>query len=106
MSFTQEKQTNVGVCNGCDKRCVLGVHQEIADSTGPIVNMWPTIAGEKIEHFINHFGRPQSTIMTFDANNVSRGAANNISVWTDLIRQTQMEQACAIAKLCDHYKTR
>ena len=105
MSFTQEKHRNIGVCNGCEKRCVLGVHQEITDTTGPIVSMWPTIAGEKIEYFINHLALPQPTIMTFDANDAPKDADNKFAR-LDLMRQTQMENACAIARLCDHYKQR
>lgn len=98
MSFTQKERRNIGVCNGCDKRCALGVHQEITDNAGPIVCMWPTIAGKKIEHFINHLALPEQTIMTIDAN-VDR-------VYLEVMRQTQIEQACTIARLCDHYKTR
>lgn len=98
MSFTQKERRNIGVCNGCDKRCALGVHQETTDNAGPIVSMWPTIAGKKIEHFINDQDQSEPTIMTMDA--------NNNSVYLALMRETQIEKARTIARLCDHYKTR
>jgi hypothetical protein len=105
MSFTQKERRNIGVCNGCDKRCALGVHQETTDNAGPIVSMWPTIAGKKIEHFINHQGQSEPTIMTSAVKDLPMDA-NNASVYADLMRQTQIENACTIARLCDHYKTR
>lgn len=105
MSFTQKERRNIGVCNGCDKRCALGVHQEITDNAGQIVSMWPTIAGKKIEHFINHQGQSEPTIMTLAVKDFPMDA-NNASVYADLMRQTQIENACTIARLCDHYKTR
>ena len=105
MSFTQKERRNIGVCNGCDKRCALGVHQETTDNAGPIVSMWPTIARKKIEYFINHQGQSEPTIMTLAVKDLPMDA-NNASVYADLMRQTQIENACKIARLCDHYKTR
>lgn len=108
MSFTQEKRTNVGVCNGCEKRCVFGVHQEILpcpQGQMPVIRWWPTIGNQVIESFIDHNGLTCTTVLTYDPKE-DADPEKMASAWCSLIQSTQLGKAYKIAKLCDHYKTR
>ena len=52
MSFTQEKETNINRCDGCDKHCKLGFHHFTAlggKGTEPLC--CPTIDGQPIKRY-------------------------------------------------------
>ena len=105
MSFTQKKRRNVGVCNGCERRCVLGVHQEQFDDNELKWRTYPVIAGDVIESYVDHRGLEQSTEIVFGVNGFLRTPTGN-AFWIDVIQATQIQKAYEITKLCDHYKTR
>ena len=85
MSFTQEKQKNIAICDGCDKKCKLGA-RAIKNSCGH--HHYPTIGGKIIKNFIDANGHKQSAVV--------------IDIYIDTF--TTIKKAREIAKLCDHYQ--
>lgn len=95
MSFTQEKQTNIKRCHGCDKCCELGYTVDMNNTTG-WVQYYPTIGGQKITEYIDATGN------TIKIKLACLKADSHAPYYaTDAINQARV-----ITKFCDHYKTR
>ena len=111
MSFTQEKETNIKVCTGCDKRCEFGFSVEEFTTTANGMTMhyettYPTLAGKIIRSYKDRFGRSHNTGSDI-VNGKILSTMQEVNVqWRQLIQDSQLEQAFKIAQLCDHYKTR
>lgn len=86
--FTQEKQNNIKVCNGCKIHCTI-------DATNMNGRFYPT--------FITSI----PTVITnyIDENGIIHHISSNTLPGLDTKEQA-IVQARRIAKLCDNYKTR
>ena len=110
MSFTQENKTNIKVCNGCERRCALGIYEEslkearrMARRVGnvPAYQLaYPTIAGQYIQSYYDEDGL-WKTVM-FDVGPLHQEDSAKRKQYEKEILQT----ARKIARLCDHYKAR
>ena len=83
MPFTQSKQANIAMCNGCSEQCKLGA-QRVKNTNGNFT-FYPTIASEPIITYI-------------DANGQSQMGIIQTPFVSDVI-----EKARCIAQLCDKY---
>ena len=115
MSFTQEKQANLRVCDGCDLRCKLGISietkQEAKEATRsanraigsekglPYMRFaYPEIGGKRITDYYDQNGNYERVV--FDAKLLNQDNVLANKEYTDRILDT----ARKIAKLCDRYK--
>ena len=116
MSFTQEKQANLLVCDGCDLRCKLGISietkQEAKEATRsanglfhasekglPYIRFaYPEIGGKRITDYYDQNGNYERVL--FDAKLLNQDDVFARKEYTDRILDT----ARKIAKLCDRYK--
>ncbi len=108
MSFSQANKTNIKVCDGCEKRCTLGIYEEtLAEAKCKSKNLgqvkqfaYPTIADHRINDYYDEDGHWNTVVFDVD-----------LLHQDDVIKRKEYEKrilqkAREIAKLCDNYKTR
>ena len=114
MSFTQEKQANIQVCDGCELRCKLGISvetkQEAKEATRsanriaiggnlPYIRFaYPEIGGKRIAEYYDQNGNYE--IVSFGAKFLDQDDVLARKEYANRIIDT----ARKIAKLCDRYK--
>ena len=119
MSFTQENRTNVGKCDGCEKRCEFKVVHEVrcrkGDSFGSghtcgvtIEDMYPVLGDKPIFQYVDEAGRRIIPWETISNNKVVIEGKLVIArpEVRQKLREQMLEHARKASKLCDHYKTR
>lgn len=113
MPFTQEKKTNIRKwCHGCEEHCEFGTITErslvlAADNT-PLncMDILPTLAGRPIHTYLDKFGKEQSTSIRIVNGKFVATDMPVTDKWIAFMKETQLERAYNIAKLCDNYKAR
>ncbi len=94
MTFTQKKKTNILHCDGCKKRCKLGV--AIAEDD----LYFPKIGGSTISSFQDENDNTHTTVR-------SKTWLSNKGIDHPFDQKNYMlDMARKIAKLCDNYKQR
>lgn len=111
MSFTQENETNLRVCVGCEKHCEFGVSVEdfTVSRDGTTLHyevMCLTLAGKTIKSYLNRFGKHCQPGVEIVDGKILPTMQDATSEWRQMINDSQLESAYKIAKLCDHYKAR
>lgn len=99
MSFTQEKQDNICVCDGCEKRCEFGFHHftALSVSKGTEKLCCPTIDGQPIKRYKGKNGQIIDALQNFC----------DLSFYEiECAKKRINELAHEIVKYCDHYKIR
>lgn len=111
MKFTQDKKTNVAVCNGCDARCKLGYGSDAKTiQTTDLIyrreEIYPTIGGEKIEYYYNVMGAREQAVTVLVDDKIQGTDMAVVGVMKDLMCSEKVRLADEISRFCDHYKTR
>lgn len=111
MSFTQENETQIKKCNGCEKRCEFGtvVDDFTVTQDGMTLHyevIYPTLAGKTIKSYLDRFGKRCHSGKEIVNGKILPTMQDATPEWRQMITDTQLEEAYEIAKLCDHYKTR
>lgn len=107
MKFTQDKKTNVAVCNGCDARCKLGYGSDTKlMPTYRHEEIYPTIGGEKIKYYYNVMGAREQAVTVLVDDKIQGTDMAVVGVMKNIMCEEKVRLADEISRLCDHYKTR